>query len=284
MSQESPRIYRTSEVASRLGISTSLLRRYGLAWERVQGESLPQLPGLGRLYPEDVVENLLEAHAWSELRPEASVEEALRAVLGVGAAQGANAELAEAVQESVQRALSPLLVELHVLKSELRALRARLDGAPATAPTQSAASQARPAPPARETEQDAGQATEQRTEQRSKDQRNEPAEAERTNADASPQSEPGSDFSGESAPARPPQPNAPDWDFSLQGPPVPAPKLNIETRKGYPPEPWPAPWRVQPRPEGESQSDFEALEEDFADERERDEQDKGFVNWFKRNF
>jgi DNA-binding transcriptional MerR regulator len=260
VSQESVRIYSSSEVAGRLGVSTSLLRRYGLAWERVQGESLPQLPGLGRLYPEDVLETLLEAHAWTELRPEAGVEEALRAVLGVSTAGGRDAELAHAVQESVSRALSPLLAELHGLRSELRALQARL-GAP------------------QEEAQEGAQGVAELEEVVPAEEAAATEEVDAVEVDA---------VEAEPAPLRRSAtrtpPADPDWDFSLREPPVPAPKIRLEERKGYPPEPWPTPWRVQPR-EDESAADFEALEDDFASERERDdEQDKGFVNWFKRNF
>jgi hypothetical protein len=134
--RETLRIYSSGEVARRLGISSNLLRRYGLAWERLQGEVLPHLPGLGRFYPEDVVESLEDAKAWLEIRPEATVEDALLSVLGL---QPAQAELSQ-LQESVSGAIAPLVEEVRGLRAEVHALKARLEGTkgelpPADAPT-----------------------------------------------------------------------------------------------------------------------------------------------------
>lgn len=123
------RIFTTSQLAQKLGVGPSMARRYGLAFEETTGQSLPQAPGKGRLYPEDVTKVLLEARERLLSHPEDTVEGALRVVLDLEeptseriprASQNVEPRL---TTQHLEEALTPILEELKALRRDNQEFR-----------------------------------------------------------------------------------------------------------------------------------------------------------------
>lgn len=76
--------YSASDSAQRLGVSINMLRRYAKALEGIQGEGVIKIdPQRGRLYTRAQVETLIAAREYVLAEPGTSVENAMRAALGL---------------------------------------------------------------------------------------------------------------------------------------------------------------------------------------------------------
>jgi hypothetical protein len=124
-------MYSTSGVASRLEVSTNTVQRYGLAWEKTQGEALPHLPGIGRLYCEEVVKSLERAKAWLDAHPEETIDAALKETAVPGASGRPNVpreegltleDLGSTLHDSISHAMMTLLSEIDSLKEQVDGL------------------------------------------------------------------------------------------------------------------------------------------------------------------
>ena len=58
MTTMTSQVFTTTDLAARLGVSANMARRYGITWEKVTGETLPQVPGSRP----DVLTELHERH------------------------------------------------------------------------------------------------------------------------------------------------------------------------------------------------------------------------------
>ena len=131
-------VFTTSQLSDRLGLGTSMARRYGLAYEEVTGQPIPQAPGRGRLYSEDAVSTLEKARDYLLTHPGETVEGALRAVLGLEVEpqevesepteQAAPRLTVEAFRRELEQALKPVLAELQTLREENEELREAVQG------------------------------------------------------------------------------------------------------------------------------------------------------------
>jgi small-conductance mechanosensitive channel len=122
------RVFTTSQLAQKLGIGPSMARRYGLAFEAVSGQPLPQAPGKGRMYPDHVASVLEEARERLLSHPEETVESALRVVLNLEEPEpqkepqtNQSIEIrltTQQLRQELEQALKPVLAEIQALKEE----------------------------------------------------------------------------------------------------------------------------------------------------------------------
>ncbi len=131
---QAERLYSPSQVADRLHLKAGMVRRYHLAYETVTGEELPRDPNHnGRLVSDEALSVLERARAIVRENPALSVEDAIRAVLGIATvptspAVPSNEVLQELLGEVVtmRGALQDLLIEVKELREEIRQLREAL--------------------------------------------------------------------------------------------------------------------------------------------------------------
>jgi DNA-binding transcriptional MerR regulator len=141
MVAEGRRVYTTGELAERLGVSTNMARRYGLAWEKLSDEEIPQQPGRGRMYSQSTLEALEGARAWLIKHPAESIESALRVTLGLELdslgepkhvpGQVSKDDIREVVREGIAEALAPIMAQLEAVRAENDTLKASLQALPA---------------------------------------------------------------------------------------------------------------------------------------------------------
>jgi polyhydroxyalkanoate synthesis regulator phasin len=134
------RVYTTGELAEHLGVSANMARRYGLAWERITSEEIPQQPGRGRMYPRATLEALEGARAWLIKHPSGSVETALRITLGLEQdpleepkhipGQLSRDEIREAVREAIAEGLAAIMTQLEAVRAENEGLKRQLEALP----------------------------------------------------------------------------------------------------------------------------------------------------------
>ena len=113
-------------VASRLKISSGMLRRYALAYEEITSTVIKQHPRDGRQYSSEQVAALVRAKGYVNSNPGMSVDAALKLALGASKSdtvrppelsQEARGGLnADAMQQAFSTALEPLLTELQALR------------------------------------------------------------------------------------------------------------------------------------------------------------------------
>ena len=142
MSMAPRSLYTTGHLASELGVGTSMARRYGLALEAVTGQALTQVPGRGRMYSQQDIRVLQEARQTLVEQPNLSIEEALKAVLGIEEPEKSaeptvekasrplersGAALAD-LQQALGDALTPVMAALHELREENRQLKVEIEG------------------------------------------------------------------------------------------------------------------------------------------------------------
>lgn len=131
--------YSAGDTAQQLGVSVNMLRRYAKALEALQGKEAVHIdPQRGRQYTQAQVDILKRARDYVAVNRGSSVEDALRAALGmdgivVRAPSPAPSEMAlrEAVEMAVRVALTevvaPLERELAELRQEVRELGTQED-------------------------------------------------------------------------------------------------------------------------------------------------------------
>lgn len=120
-------VFNTTDLAARLGVSANMARRYGITWEKVTGETLPQVPGRGRMYSQACMDAMEAARAWLLENPNRSVEDALRTTLSLGGVEASPAgteamevsgALREVLVQVLGEALAPVLRDLEAVRSE----------------------------------------------------------------------------------------------------------------------------------------------------------------------
>ena len=127
MTTMTSQVFTTTDLAARLGVSANMARRYGITWEKVTGETLPQMPGRGRMYSQDCMSAMEAARSWLLEHPNRSVEDALRTTLSIEEVEAspATAEamevsgaLREALAQVLRESLAPVLRDLEAVRSE----------------------------------------------------------------------------------------------------------------------------------------------------------------------
>ena len=131
----------TGHLASELGVGTSMARRYGLALEDFTWQALTQVPGRGRMYSQQDIRVLREARQALVEQPNLSIEEALKAVLGIEEPESAEPTVEKAsrppersgaaladLQQALGDALTPVMAALHELREENRQLKVEIEG------------------------------------------------------------------------------------------------------------------------------------------------------------
>ena len=136
-------LYTTGHLASELGLGTSMARRYGLALEAVTGQALTQVPGRGRMYSQQDIRVLREARQALVEQPNLSIEEALKAVLGIqeepeedtqatvekaSRPPGRSGVALVDLQQALGDALTPVMAALQELREENRQLKVEIEG------------------------------------------------------------------------------------------------------------------------------------------------------------
>ena len=156
---EERRVYSPADVAARLGVSSSGLRRLALIYERVHGE-LPRDPKLGRVWPMEAIYRLERARLDVQAARAVSVEQALadhraglepeRAPAPAGVPTGATGTNALEALVGELRALREAVEEQNRLLEEqgrrLEALEEVRGGGP-TSPAEGAATEDTPPVP-----------------------------------------------------------------------------------------------------------------------------------------
>jgi hypothetical protein len=130
-------IYTPAQLSERLGITPSMVRRYGLAYETVMGEALPRdKKSHARLYDDQARSILEQARGVVRENPNLSAEDAIRACLGIVTAPVPPTMPAVAVGEVLEllraqgRVLERVEARMEALEAENRFMREQLAALP----------------------------------------------------------------------------------------------------------------------------------------------------------
>jgi hypothetical protein len=126
---EASRQLTPTQVGEYLGLRGGMVRRYLMAWESITGEPLPRDPKTNaRLASDEALRALEQARAVVKENPAVSVEDALRACLGLHTAPTAPAIPNAVVTEDMLRLLQDLTETVREQTRVIQGLESKVEG------------------------------------------------------------------------------------------------------------------------------------------------------------